>query len=313
MLPCTSRAVALSSILGLIAGYVDAICVVRYGAFAVTQTGNLIFIGMSAHAYFFPHCRSHDLSGGGGLDMDIPTDCGATAKEQVGYSLTVMASNLAGAYFYSALHHRYPKATASLAAPVLAALTLLADCIGSYHELLWEPAEADREPAGAKRRWHEGELTRWSVCLVAFSLGAVHYLSSTADGSRLKAPAFAATGHLHKIVKALWARTLGSPAFAGEAVWQSIGCVLCMALGALLGAIALHLNPFDPDPEGDAWLLVPVALIQLLVLKAHDAYLPPPGGWPEQLVEPLAGAAAPPGGPTPSGAAAPPLAVSTAK
>ena len=41
-IPFSDR-VAISSVLGLLAGYVDVICLVRYGAFAVTQTGNIIF------------------------------------------------------------------------------------------------------------------------------------------------------------------------------------------------------------------------------------------------------------------------------
>ena len=63
-----------------------------------------------------------------------------------------------------------------------------------------------------------------------------------------------------------------------------VGCLLAraracaQAFGALLGAAALHLNPFGDDT--DDWLLVPVALTLFFALRAHDAYLPPPGGWP---------------------------------
>ena len=30
----------------------------------------------------------------------------------------------------------------------------------------------------------------------------------------------------------------------------------------------------------DDWLLLPVAVTLFFALRAHDAYLPPPGGWP---------------------------------
>ena len=76
-----------------------------------------------------------------------------------------------------------------------------------------------------------------------------------------------------------------------EAIGQSVGCVLMMLLGAMLGGVAMHLNPFvDADDDGDTWLLVPAAIVQFAVLKWHDAKIPPPGGWPSALVEPLAAA-----------------------
>ena len=150
------------------------------------------------------------------------------------------------------------------------------------------------QPSGpGHRRWHDGELTRWSVCLVAYSLGAVHFLSNTADGSRLKAPAFAATGHLQKIVKFCWNHGPLQAALRRAARGDRPigGCVLMMLLGAMLGGVAMHLNPFvDADDDGDTWLLVPAAIVQFAVLKWHDAKIPPPGGWPSALVEPLAAA-----------------------
>ena len=68
--------VVLSCVLGLTAGFVDVICLARYGAFAATQTGNLVFIGRSlATCLFF-----------GG------------ASKQLLYSLTVLVSNFVGAF-----------------------------------------------------------------------------------------------------------------------------------------------------------------------------------------------------------------------
>ena len=95
--------VAISSVLGFIAGYVDVICIVRYGAFAVTQTGNLIFIGSSLHAALFDYCKE----GIDGPSADVH-GCRATAIVQIAFSLSVMGSNLLGAYAYSALHHFHP-------------------------------------------------------------------------------------------------------------------------------------------------------------------------------------------------------------
>ena len=71
---------------------------------------------------------------------------------------------------------------------------------------------------------------------------------------------------------------------------KSSSIVCGMAAGAVLGAAALHLNPFGA--EADAWLLAPVALFQLGAL--HDSVIEPPGGWPAALREPLhPGGAAP--------------------
>ena len=85
-----------------------------------------------------------------------------------------------------------------------ALLTLAADAAGSLPDLfggLGVPLHGDRrgrevhQPSGpGHRRWHDGELTRWSVCLAVSprsatsaavtALGAVHFLSNTADGSQ---------------------------------------------------------------------------------------------------------------------------------
>jgi len=277
-----SARVVVSCVLGLSAGFVDVICLARYGAFAATQTGNLVFIGRSIASWLF---------------FDAAT-------KQLLYSCAVLISNVCGAFCISAVDHFYPGSTASFAAPYLALLTLLGDVTGSWDNVYrysrGEPAPARQEHAHdvgdeALHRWHEGELAGWSVCLVAASMGATHFLGSGATHARLKAPTFAGTGHLHKLAKALFARTLGST-FVTEVNLQSIGVVLCIVLGAILGTAALRYNPFEDAPDGgDAYLLVPVAIVQFLVLRAHDLLVPPAGGWPAALVEPLSSpAAAPP-------------------
>ncbi len=286
--------VRISCLLALLAGWVDVICVVRYGAFAVTQTGNLIFMGMGLHSVLFRDgcdgrarearrgAQAQGSSGGSEQDHFMACLNESEAMQQVFFTFIVLICSLLGAYAYAALQRRVVMRAASTAAPVLAALVVLADVIGST------------EPAGAKsegERWRIGETSRWSVCLVAFALGAVHYLSGTCPKSRLKGPVFAGTGHLHKCVSALWRLTMGEsfkPAEREKAL-QSLGVVLCLATGALLGATALHYNPFDSQAEGDGWLLIPVALTLLVALTAHDRYVEPPGGWaPAALSEPLA-------------------------
>eukprot|EP00965_Chrysotila_dentata_P155279 5130155-Pleurochrysis_carterae.AAC.2 len=142
-------------------------------------------------------------------------------------------------------------------------------------------------------RWRvlgvDGSSSKWSVCLVAFSMGAVHFLSNTAESSRLKAPAFAATGHMHKCVLTAWRLTAGTPLTQKQkaGAWQSLGVVVNVLLGALLGAVALERNPFDKDGDGDNWLLVPVAVVQYVVLRLHDSWVEPAGGWPQALTQPL--------------------------
>ena len=139
----------ISCVLGVTAGFVDVICLARYGAFAATQTGNLVFIGRSIASCLF-------FSG---------------PVRQLLYSVSVLVSNVTGAFCISAVDHYHPGSTARFAAPYLALCTLLGDVTGSWDNwlriILREPPpktrnhtlEVDVDADGELHRWHEGELT----------------------------------------------------------------------------------------------------------------------------------------------------------
>ena len=67
-----------------------------------------------------------------------------------------------------------------------------------------------------------------------------------------------------------------------QAEWDkyaiSMAITVGMAVGAVLGAAALHLNPLGAETVD--FTLLPVAVTLLFALYAHDACVPPPGGWP---------------------------------
>ena len=109
----------------------------------------------------------------------------------------------------------------------------------------------------------------------------------------------AATGHMHGATKLCYRMVAGDQMKAAdwEKFQQSINIFVCMAIGAVLGAAALHHNPLGEVVGYDRhdFLLVPVALTLAIALTAHDATIVPAGGWPvapsaklEALKEPLA-------------------------
>ncbi|KAL1511871.1 hypothetical protein AB1Y20_005155 [Prymnesium parvum] len=292
----------VSTLLAFIAGYVDVICVIRFKAFPATQTGNVVYIGFSLHHLWYGH-----------MHRNVPLAPGEEAVEieALIYRVMVVFCSFLGAYAYCALEHwqarraqrsydcgnlcsTSPQATASTAAPLIAFIILLSDAIPWMYGLLC-----------TRENYEEAlEAGKWSVCLLAFAFGAVHYLCGpTSDGSRLKAVTFAATGHLHKLAKLSWRCSTGLSLKPSErdGALQSIFIVLAMTCGALVGGVAIHLSPFDDDRG----LMIPVSLIVLLVLELHDRVVEPPGGWqpPEKLSEPLLPAQT--AAPNPETAAAP--------
>jgi len=260
----------ISGLLAVIGGYADAVSIIRFGVFPATQTGNVIFVGRSLqHVVLTPREYTYTRH-----DVDI---------EELGqfdtllFRIAVIVVSVLGAYVYACFERRQPQQTASRAAPMLAALVLLGDFI---------PFQLRDNGEGLA---HPG--ARWSCLLVSFALGAVHYLCGTSDGSRLKAVTFAATGHLHKIVKTLHKLQLqgGSALKESERVssLQSLCIFAAMIVGATLGSFTYH--------HTQVWLYTPVSLGLLVALVLHDRCLPPPAGWGvDPLREPLTVAAVAP-------------------
>eukprot|EP00320_Phaeocystis_rex_P006958 CAMPEP_0119058546 /NCGR_PEP_ID=MMETSP1178-20130426/2830_1 /TAXON_ID=33656 /ORGANISM="unid sp, Strain CCMP2000" /LENGTH=242 /DNA_ID=CAMNT_0007039489 /DNA_START=162 /DNA_END=890 /DNA_ORIENTATION=+ len=240
------------------------------------MTGNLVFIGRSL-LFFFVDCPKTDADSARGL-------CVKTTEEEVVYRFMVIVSHLLGVFAMVALERQVPPSRAvPLAAPGLALLILLADLLPA---VLWYSGAGAASTSIAKQ---------WSVCLVALALGATHYVASPVSNETfLAAPAFAATGAMHKTVKTL-ARLLFSPAEVGEherrKTCQVFCTVITMFTGALLGTSCLFLNPFardyDFDGDDDTWLFVPVAITLYAVLCVHGRASAPAGGWPKTLIEPL--------------------------
>ena len=106
--------VRISCLLALLAGWVDVICVVRYGAFAVTQTGNLIFMGMGLHSVLFRDgcdgrthrstrrgAQAQGSSGGSEQDHFMACLTESEAMQQVFFTFIVLICSLLGAYAYA--------------------------------------------------------------------------------------------------------------------------------------------------------------------------------------------------------------------
>jgi uncharacterized membrane protein YoaK (UPF0700 family) len=251
----------VAALLAVVSGYVDVLCVLRHGVFPATQTGNLIFLGCSL------------WSGNRAL---------APEQEDVGwlmvvYRLLVIVASAAGALAYCAFEHHFPEASASSVTALLASLVLMADL------LPWVLGVPCTPPPG---HWDELGLRQWCVLFIAFALGAVNYLCSpTSSGSRLKAVTFAATGHMHELLKGCWSTSfVGQPLTESErADLATSGCAFFgLFAGAILGAVAYHSTALCE------WSFEPVALLLLLALCIHDRGLSPPGGdWTSSLREPL--------------------------
>lgn len=257
-LPPLKRVVAAS--LALCGGYVDVICVVRYETFVVTMTGNLVITGQTFFEVlppeWFGEVRGHEHL------------TSARAAYLVAFRCAVMMCNCLGAFAISWVHRLHPNFAPSTAAPFIAILAVLPDVA---------PLVGMSENDGELN--HESWLSMWSVLALAVAGGATHFLCSPAfDGSRLKAVTMAATGHMHGVTKLCYRLTAGetpSPA-DWEKFRQSMTISVGMAIGAVIGAAAMHLNPLGKG--GHDWLLVPVAVILFLALRAHDRISNAPAG-----------------------------------
>ena len=245
----------IAGALATVAGFVDVLCVARYGAFPATQTGNIVFIGQAMHLMYLPHASTEQN------------------KIDILYRTAVLLASALGAYAFCVFENAVKRNAVSTAAPIIASLVFAADLLpwlyedSSVRKVFSEPALDSQGgyPAG-----------KWCVLFVAFALGGVHYLCSPAsDGSRLKAVTFAATGHVHKLTKQAYKVThskqlKGSDKFNAA---QSFIVIGGMVVGAFIAAFCMHMNE-----RGDRWLLAPVALCLWLVLWMHDMYLDPPEG-----------------------------------
>ena len=271
----------VAAALALTGGYVDVICFVRYSTFVVTMTGNLVITGQTLYETL------HVLPKGSGAARTIKGHShikAADAVQLVLFRMAVMLCNCLGAFTFCWLQRRYPRVAPSTAAPFIALLAVLPDLVDLV-------SESEDPPVN-----QFSTLSTWSVCFLAFGGGATHFLCSpAAEASRLKAVTMAATGHMHGVSKLLYRISAGDALKPSdwEKARQSVTITLGMGLGAVLGAAAMHLNPIATEPNTDDGLLVPVAITLFFALRAHDAYLEPPGGWP------AADAAADPGAPRP--------------
>lgn len=190
-----------------------------------------------------------------------------TLTEGVLFRLAVCGFNVLGVFLLCALEQRVgAERTVSVAAPILAICTLSGDLLND-----------------------STQLGRFCCLPVAASLGATHFLSGPAfKSSKLKAVTMAATTHMHKTAATTfkWIFGLEVTAEQARATLQSAVIALGILVGALVGALALHKNPFPrsarrPDgkfiPAGQAeqtlhtsYLFVPAALVQFAALLAHD-------------------------------------------
>ena len=271
---------AVPAVLSMVGGYVDVICFIRYSTFVATMTGNLVITGQTFFEVIHQMAGKHEIARSSPEPIKNHLSWELALKLVIFRSL-VMAFNCFGAMAYCELQRHYPNATAKTAAPFVAILALMPDIV-----FLW-----------LEQHDYGSVLAMLSVSCLALSLGFTHFLCSpAAEGSRLKAVTMAATGHMHGCTKMNHKLLVKGRDALKQADWDkytvSMIITVGMAVGAILGAAALHMNPIGDDT--DDWLLVPVAITLFFALRAHDAYIPPPGGWPVAngaLNEPLNGKA----------------------
>lgn len=266
----------IAALLAAVGGYVDVICLIRYSTFVATMTGNLVMTGQT-----FYEVVHHVVGPAEPTRIHHPLVKQHISAVEAGYLVTfraaVMIMNCFGAFCYELLHRRFPDSTAKTAAPFLAFLAVLPDL-----------ARAHSSGAAEDRHDDTWWVSLWSALSLAFALGFTHFMCSPgATDSRMKNVVMASTGHMHKVSKLLHKRSTGDVLKSSdwEAMALSTLITFSMAFGAVLGAAALHLNPFSEDT--DDGLLVPVAISLLIGLWAHDAFIEPPGGWPRLASEPL--------------------------
>jgi len=253
--------------LALAGGYVDVVCIVRYQTFVVTMTGNLVITGQTLFEvmhHFIPNV--HNPRG----HAHVP---GPEAAYLVAFRCAVMLANCLGAYCICWVQRCYPNLAASKAAPLLALLSLAPD-LAPYVNT--PSSSGDGWHVSFSWPWHgvsqhDTALSMWAVVTLAFAGGATHFLCSPAfEGTRLKAVTMASTGHMHGISKLLYRLSAGETLKASdwEKMRQSANITVSMAVGAVCGAAAMHLNVLTSD--SDDLLLVPVALTLLVALCLHD-------------------------------------------
>eukprot|EP00322_Chrysochromulina_rotalis_P031251 CAMPEP_0115830210 /NCGR_PEP_ID=MMETSP0287-20121206/1502_1 /TAXON_ID=412157 /ORGANISM="Chrysochromulina rotalis, Strain UIO044" /LENGTH=257 /DNA_ID=CAMNT_0003283511 /DNA_START=123 /DNA_END=896 /DNA_ORIENTATION=- len=176
------------------------------------------------------------------------------------FSFAVIASNLLGVLFVCFALDECQSATATRVAPLLWLLMCTSDAIQETCIQLHGLEDGIEE-----------EASQWSICCVAFAMGATSFLAlPAAPHSRLKVVTFATTAHLQNATALLWIllrgqALSGAQRRAGE---RAMVVVMGIVLGVILGALALIFNPLAPPT--DRWLFTVAGTFQWAILVAHD-------------------------------------------
>ena len=121
---------AVPAALSIVGGYVDVICYIRYSTFVATMTGNLVITGQTffevVHAVTGPHTADEMRPAPVAIKAHIAGD---VALQLVGFRIMVIFFNCVGAFGYSVLHRHAPHATARVAAPWIALMSLAPDLL----------------------------------------------------------------------------------------------------------------------------------------------------------------------------------------
>lgn len=163
----TLAKVVVALTLSSLCGFVDVLCVARYGAFPATQTGNVIFFGEYLHRLFSP-----------ALDQAPGEE--AVAVEAIYYRLAVMLCSVLGGYAYCAFEHVKPHRTAATIGPVLALMVLSADVIPHLRGEKWKISRDIVSHGGLSGPDSDSKsfqmAGKWCVCILAFAFGGLHFM-----------------------------------------------------------------------------------------------------------------------------------------
>mmetsp|Transcript_152930 Transcript_152930/g.490618 ORF Transcript_152930/g.490618 Transcript_152930/m.490618 type:complete len:343 (-) Transcript_152930:63-1091(-) len=197
----------LAGIMAFMAGWVDVVCMSRYSAFATMMTGNVLYLGRTIAVT--------------GWQVTEKTEW---LPEPIFY-LSIIVAYVFGLIVHQAMERRLPQWTATAFAPVLA-LGIMA----------LELFEASGSTASFLP-------PRWNVMLLA-PIFAVQ--ANVALRGGLGTMTSMATGHLHSLSNYLVQACTGELSVENmKKVPVSAAIVVSLALGALMGAYAVH-NAKDP-------------------------------------------------------------------
>ena len=248
---------ALAFSFALVSGFVDVICLVRFQAFAGLQTGNMVHIGTTIATF------EYDAKPFGELFVALA------------FNLAVLFAHFMGVFAFCFVADKCKGGDRQwcgpiiVSAPLIGLLTALGGLLDGFAIL-------------------DEDFSRWAICPVAASFGAMNFASSpnTVLDGKMFTMVTLATGNLQKCAKMLYYYCSGHG--LSEHDLQATRIASAVVIGTICGAVIGGLawsQVLVYGPSSLSLMLVPAGAAQWLVLLAHDKLLRPVSN--KMLTEPL--------------------------